>query len=180
MRLLLHFCSQWTNAVLISAQNTGRGSIIFLYWVACCPPLVKTFGDCEFGKRHIINFCFKWIFSDYLSAIVSATGAASAAGASLAPSASSGVMAAVGATSPNVNVSVSVCLRHDNITFVLYWYMQWFESILVTISNSHVLICESFLFCERGGQNTSQSFLTSFFLLRSQNKNIHRTTSKQK
>ena len=50
------------------------------------------------------------------------TAAASTAKASLTPSASSGVMVTVGVTGPSV--SVGVCLRHDDISFVLYESMR--------------------------------------------------------
>ena len=46
------------------------------------------------------------------------TAEASAAGASSAPSTSSGDLVSVGVT--GANVGVSVCLRHDKLSFVVY------------------------------------------------------------
>ena len=54
-----------------------------------------------------------------VSEIVFTTATAFAAGASLALSTFSGILVPIGVTSPSVSVSVSVCLRHDNKSFVL-------------------------------------------------------------
>ena len=77
----------------------------------------------EFGKRTVFNFPFKEISSGCaVSAIASATAAAFAAGASSAPSAFCGGLVLVCVTGPST--SVGVCLRHDDISFVLYGSMR--------------------------------------------------------
>ena len=85
---------------------------------------MSTFGHGEFGKATIFHFPFKRIFSNWaVSTIAFATIPAFAAGAFLAPSASSNALVSFVVTGLSIGVSVSVCLRHDNISFVLYELM---------------------------------------------------------
>ena len=80
---------------------------------------MSIFGNGEFGNRTIFHFYFKWKFNNWAVAVIaSATTAAFAAGAFMAPANSSDDLVPVGVTSPSS--AVSVCLKHDNISFVLY------------------------------------------------------------
>ena len=63
--------------------------------------------------------------------VVTAIAAASAARTSLVPSTSSANLVPVDII--GIIVGVSICLRHDNIIFVLYRSMCKFVSILLTV-----------------------------------------------
>ena len=110
------------SVVLIYAQD-GK-SINNLFVLSGSMP---GFCNGHFRNATIFQFALEQIFSNWVvsvitSAITSATAAASAAGASLALSISSGDLVLVGST--RAIVGVSVCLRHDTISFVVYRYMR--------------------------------------------------------
>ena len=82
--------------------------------------LMRTFYDDELVKTIVFHFSIKQQLNICVVSAISSTAATSAAKASLASSASTGVLVAVVVTAP----SASVCLRHDNVSFVLYKSMQ--------------------------------------------------------
>ena len=51
----------------------------------------------------------------------------------------------VGVIGPSVGVSVSVCLRHDNISFMLYGSICSFESVLAAVM---ITSCESLFYID--------------------------------